>query len=192
MSEVTCNTIRDILPLYVDGVVSDDTRNMVTKHLERCEECRNKYEAMKSEVVIPVEDNIAPLKHFKKEWKKKKVILVCSTILATIAIILCALFIFNHFAYQEKIAVNGAIYTQKGENITALPADSIELGYLRSITHKSTSDPSVDFTATNLDEKYAGCPIYQSEDEEVIYLYDYGGFYIPFVLTEYITQAENE
>ena len=27
MSEVTCNTIKDILPLYVDGVVSDDTRN---------------------------------------------------------------------------------------------------------------------------------------------------------------------
>lgn len=192
MSEVTCNTIRDILPLYVDGVVSDDTRNMVTRHLESCEECRKKYEAMKSEVVIPVENNVAPLKHFKKEWKKKKIILVCSTILATIAITFCALFIFDHFAYQEKIAVNGAVYTQKGENITELPADSIELGYLRSITHKSTSDPSVDFTAINLDEKYAGCMIYQGEDEEVIYLKDYGGFYIPFVLTEYIAQVENE
>ena len=55
MSEVTCNTIKDILPLYVDGVVSDDTRNMVAKHLEHCEECKKKYEAMKSEVVIPVE-----------------------------------------------------------------------------------------------------------------------------------------
>ncbi|NLB61103.1 MAG: zf-HC2 domain-containing protein [Clostridiales bacterium] len=192
MSEVTCNTIRDILPLYVDGVVSDDTRNMVTKHLERCEECRKKYEAMKSEIVIPVEDNVAPLKHFKKVWKKKKIILVCSTILATVAIMFCALFIFNHFAYQDKIAVNGAIYTQKGENITALPADSIELGYLRSITHRSTSDPSVDYTAVNLDEKYAGCMIYQSENGEVIYLEDYNGYYIPFVLNKYITQAENE
>ena len=190
MSEVTCNTIRDILPLYVDGVVSDDTRNMVTKHLEDCEECRKKYEAMKSEVVIPVEDNVAPLKHFKKAWKRKKMILVCSTILATIAIIFCAFFIFNHFVYQEKIAVNGAIYTQKGENITELPADSTELGYLCSISHRSTSDPSVDFTATNLDAKYVGCPIYQSEDKEVIYLYDYSGVYIPFEFTEYIAQQE--
>ena len=40
MSEVTCNTIKDILPLYVDGVVSDDTRNMVAKHLEHGEECK--------------------------------------------------------------------------------------------------------------------------------------------------------
>ena len=192
MSEVTCNTIRDILPLYVDGVVSDDTRNMVTKHLERCEECRKKYEAMKSEVAIPVEGDIAPLKHFKKAWKKKKIVLVCLSVLATVAVVFCAFFIFSHFAYQEKIAVNGAVYTQKGGNITELPADSTELGYLRSISHRSTSDPSVAFTAINLDAKYAGCPIYQSEDEEVIYLYDYGGFYVPFVFTGYIPQAENE
>ena len=192
MSEVTCNTIGGIFPLYVDGVVSDDTRNMVTRHLESCKECHKKYEAMKSEVAIPVEDNISPLIHFKIAWKKKKIILVCSTILATIAIIFCAFSIFNHFVYQEKIAVNGAIYTQSGENITELPADHAELGYLRSISHRSTSEPSVDFTAINLDAKYAGCPIFQSENEEVIYLYDYGGFYIPFVLTGYITQAEGK
>ncbi len=188
MSEVTCNTIGDILPLYVDGVVSDDTRNIVAKHLETCEKCRKKYEAMKSEVVIPVEDNVAPLKHFKKAWKRKKMILVCSTILATIAVIFCAFFIFNHFVYQEKIAVNGAVYTQKGENITELPSGSTELGYLRSISHRSASGPSADFTATNLDAKYAGCPIYQSEDSQTVYLKDYSGFYIPFELTEYIAQ----
>ena len=192
MSEVTCNTIGGIFPLYVDGIVSDDTRNMVTRHLESCKECHKKYEAMKSEVAIPVEDNIAPLIHFKRAWKKKKIILVCSTILATIAIIFCAFFIFNRFVYQEKIAFNGAVYTQKGENITELPAGSTELGYIRSISHLSASDPSEDFTSVNLDEKYAGCMIYQGEDEGVIYLHDYGGFYIPFVFTKYITQAGKE
>ncbi|MGI5963064.1 MAG: zf-HC2 domain-containing protein [Lawsonibacter sp.] len=189
MNEVTCNMIRDILPLYIDGVVSNDTRNMVTKHLENCEECCKKYEAMKSELVIPVEDNIAPLKHFKKAWKKKKIFLVFSTILTTIAIIFCTFYIFVHFAYQEKIAVNGAVYTKKGENITELPSGSTELGYLRSITHRCASDPSADFTAVNLDEEYAGCMIYQGEEEAVIYLKDYGGFYIPFVLAKYITQS---
>lgn len=101
MSEVTCNTIKDILPLYVDGVVSDDTRNMVAKHLEHCEECKKKYEAMKSEVVIPVEGSIAPLKHFKNAWKKKKIVLVCSTILATVAILFCAFFIFKDFVISS-------------------------------------------------------------------------------------------
>ena len=191
MSKVSCNTIRDILPLYVDEVVSEDTRNMVAEHLEQCAECRKKYENMKGDVTIPVEDNIKPLKRFKNAWKKKKIVLVCSTALITIAVIFCAIFIYNHFAYQDKIAVNGAVYTQKGDNVTSLPANSSELGYLRSITHKSTSDPAGDFTATNLDEKYAGCMIYEVTDSGIIYLEDYSGFYIPFELTDYIAQPEN-
>ena len=83
------------------------------------------------------------------------------------------------------------LYIQKGENITSLPANNMKLGHLRSITHNSTSDPSINFTATNLDEKYAGCPIYQSEDYQTIYLEDYSGFYIPFKLIENIAQQEN-
>lgn len=117
--------------------------------------------------------------------------IVCIKIVVAIAILCCALFAFDHFAYRDKIAVNGAVYTQKGENVTTLPASSMELGILRSITHRSVSNPTEDFTATNLDEKYAGCPIYQSgENNCIIYLEDYSGFYIPFELTEHRTQPE--
>ena len=124
--------------------------------------------------------------------KKKKIIIVCFAIFAAVASISCAFFIFNRFVYQEKIAFNGAVYTQKGENITELPDGSTESGYIRSISHMSASDPNEDFTSVNLDEKYAGCMIYQSEDGKVIYLYDYSGFYIPFVFTKYVAQAKNE
>ena len=31
--KISCNIIRDILPLYVDNVVSDDTRDMTEEHL---------------------------------------------------------------------------------------------------------------------------------------------------------------
>lgn len=193
MSEISCNTIKDILPLYVDEVVSDDTRNIVSKHLEYCENCRKKYESMKSEVSIPIENNAKPLKQFKNAWKRKKIVLICSTVIITVAIVCCAIFAFNHFAYKDEIAVNGAVYTQSGKNITTLPVGSTELGMLNSITHRTTSNPTEDFTATNLDEKYAGCIIYQSGDSNsIIYLEDYSGFYIPFELTEYITQPERD
>ena len=33
MKKISCNIIKDILPLYLDGVVSDDTRQMVEEHL---------------------------------------------------------------------------------------------------------------------------------------------------------------
>lgn len=71
MNKISCNTIRDILPLYVDEVVSEDTRTMVVEHLGQCAECRKQYENMKTKVVVPVEDDIKPLKRFKTAWKKK-------------------------------------------------------------------------------------------------------------------------
>ena len=31
MSKVTCNVIKDVLPLYVDGILSDDTSRIVAE-----------------------------------------------------------------------------------------------------------------------------------------------------------------
>ena len=101
MSEVTCNVIRDILPLYVDGIVSNDTQNMVLAHLEHCSECRKKYESMKSEIELPIENDVKPLENFKRAWKRKKVLLVCSSIVVTIAIILGAAFVMKQVHKQS-------------------------------------------------------------------------------------------
>ena len=98
------------------------------------------------------------------------------------ACILAVAVLYIRFGYREQICVNGAVYTQEGENVSALPADSVELGALQGITHRTTESPSEDFHGTNLDVKYAGCPIYQHG--ELIYLEDFGGFYIPFRCTE--------
>ena len=40
MKKITCEIIKDILPLYVDDVVSADTRTMVEEHLAECESCK--------------------------------------------------------------------------------------------------------------------------------------------------------
>ncbi len=37
-----CELIRDLLPLYADGLCSDETNAQVEVHLETCEECRQK------------------------------------------------------------------------------------------------------------------------------------------------------
>ena len=35
-----CSIIRDILPLYVENMVSEDTSEFVKEHLESCPACR--------------------------------------------------------------------------------------------------------------------------------------------------------
>lgn len=47
MKEIKCNIIQDILPLYVDGVVSEDTKEMVNNHLQIYPNCQKEYEQMK-------------------------------------------------------------------------------------------------------------------------------------------------
>ena len=43
-----CEIIRDLLPLCVDGVCSDESKSAVENHLSECEKCREYYESMKS------------------------------------------------------------------------------------------------------------------------------------------------
>ena len=193
-----CNIVRDMFPLYIEGMASADTVSFVEEHLENCSTCRAELERMKApndveKAASDIQDSGAmPLKAFRRKWKRKKAVLACSTIIATIAVMCCVLFAVEHFVYQEKIMVNEAVYTQKGDSVTELPPGSVEIGYLRGISHRSTANPMGNLMATNLDGKYGGCPVYQSGgNEQIIYLEDYGGFYIPFELTERITQPES-
>lgn len=192
-----CNIIRDMLPLYVEGIASADTVSFVEEHLRDCAECRAELDGMKTpndveKAASDIQNSSAmPLKTFKRKWQRKRAVLICSTVIATIVVMCCVLFAVEHFVYQEKITVNGAVYTQKGNVVIELPDGSVELGYLRGISHRSTGDPMGNFMATNLDKKYGGSSIYQSGDnDQIIYLEDYSGFYIPFELTGFIAQPE--
>lgn len=95
MKSINCNIITDILPLYIDGVVSDDTKQMVEEHLKDCYECNKEYKLLNQEVYIPVENEVSVIKNFKKRWRNKKFIIAGISILLT-SIILFGLFsVFN-------------------------------------------------------------------------------------------------
>lgn len=47
MRKIPCETIQDLLPAYIDGKVSEETRGAVEEHLAACEECRKLCENMR-------------------------------------------------------------------------------------------------------------------------------------------------
>lgn len=47
-----CAVVRDLLPLYHDGVVSNDTGELIEEHLENCESCRNELNSIRAEETI--------------------------------------------------------------------------------------------------------------------------------------------
>ena len=43
-----CSVVRDILPLYLENMVSEETAESVKEHLESCPACAAEFEAMRS------------------------------------------------------------------------------------------------------------------------------------------------
>lgn len=92
MKEISCNIIRDILPLYVDEAVCEETKELVEEHLFTCEDCRKEAEMMKKSVVLPVHENVwkldqAALKTWKNKWLTKKVKIGGLSVLATLGVL---------------------------------------------------------------------------------------------------------
>ena len=82
-----CNLIRDILPLYVEDMVSTDTREFVSEHLEHCEACRAEFEHMRKPADIIPDADIVPLKRIKKELFIKRLQTVFLTAILACAIV---------------------------------------------------------------------------------------------------------
>ena len=53
MSEISCEVIQDMLPLYYDNVCSNDSKRMVEEHLSYCDNCKMELEKIQDEVHIP-------------------------------------------------------------------------------------------------------------------------------------------
>lgn len=73
MNELKCCVVRDLLPLYTDEVVCEETRELVENHLVNCEECRQTHFAMEVKLDLPpVPDGAEAIKQVKRKWGLKQ------------------------------------------------------------------------------------------------------------------------
>ena len=55
MNNKNCNLIKDLLPLYIENLLSIESENIVKNHLENCEECREELIILKENDSIQIE-----------------------------------------------------------------------------------------------------------------------------------------
>lgn len=63
-----CYIISDLLPLYQDDMLSEQTKQDIDKHINECKDCKKKIDAMKIQIDVPtinVELKRNPLKKVK-------------------------------------------------------------------------------------------------------------------------------
>lgn len=96
-----CEVVRDLLPLYIDKLTSEDSNKEIEKHLKSCKECYRYYQEMTGEIEdiskIPKEElrDVKVIKKIKKRGRKKLLAAVIGTALAVFA----AVFLFFSFTY---------------------------------------------------------------------------------------------
>ena len=93
--EMKCEIVQDILPLYVDGVCSPSSREMVKNHIAECELCKAELDRLKDMefmMIVENERNNVLQHHAKREktaaWKAGVIISVLLFIPIMIAVIL--------------------------------------------------------------------------------------------------------
>ena len=88
MDNMKCCIAKDLMPLYIDDVLSEETVQELRDHLERCENCRAEYKILTKDLVLPSdrcvqEENGRILKKFRQKWTRKKIMIsVVSSVLA--------------------------------------------------------------------------------------------------------------
>lgn len=87
--ELACEIVKDLLPLYVDGIVSDVSKKSIENHLEHCTECNEIYRDMAFHLEMETEPTeVQDVKRFLKKTKKMY-LLYGMACLSFIAILVC-------------------------------------------------------------------------------------------------------
>ena len=86
--KISCNIIRDLLPLYAEDLVSNDTRTLVDEHLRECEDCTKQFGIIKKAAQIPVDVDAGALKRVENTIRRKRVLAVLTALMLALTIVL--------------------------------------------------------------------------------------------------------
>ena len=98
-----CGIIRDLLPLYIDDVCNEESKQAVENHLSECEKCRNYYNSMKSTEGFVAKENdnsedmkmANNLKNVKSKINKKIRNIVLGAVAAMVFVVVGVTLLFN-------------------------------------------------------------------------------------------------
>lgn len=102
---ISCEIIRDLLPSYIEEIVSDETKKLISNHLDRCICCKKEWENMIAPInVEPVEER--KIKYLKKIHKKFRNILLTCSILSVIMVFIAV--------FSSEVNVEEVLFTLVG------------------------------------------------------------------------------
>ena len=128
--KIHCNIAKDLMPLYIDDVLSEESKAAVEEHLTGCEDCREYCSGMhgsdlheseaEAEEVLGRLDEAERLKRLKRKMLLKRIITIAATAAVVILIIIAGdILIFHnpsYITYEDtgiRMTENGDMYVDK-------------------------------------------------------------------------------
>ena len=93
MNKIQCGIIEDLLPSYIDGILSEPVNEAVRLHLDECASCRKKLEDLRQQNIDEELSSGKKGEQFIKRLKSAKHYLIGMAIGAAIPILLFVGFI---------------------------------------------------------------------------------------------------
>lgn len=129
-----CGIIRDLLPLYIDDVCNEESKQAVENHLSECKKCRNYYESMKSTEGFVAKENdnsedmkmANNLKNVKSKINKKIRNIVLGAVAAMVFVIVGVTLLFNVALKEvspDDVIVSANVYSF--EELIENPASNV-------------------------------------------------------------------
>ena len=113
--KISCNIIRDLLPLYAEDLASEDTKVLVEGHLRECEDCTNVLNDMKKKAPVPVEVVPDSLNKVKKTIRRKRILSVMAALLTLLTLASAVFtFLFTPFQLTMKQALDDFYIREDG------------------------------------------------------------------------------
>ncbi len=93
--ELSCEIIKDLLPLYYDNVCSAESHMLVQEHISRCKDCQEELGKISKEYNYPTlnQEEAKPIQSIATVWKKDKsksfikgtliTLIICSLLIGT-------------------------------------------------------------------------------------------------------------
>lgn len=100
--KLPCEIVQDLLPLYADGVCSEQSKTEIQTHVAECEGCRRQLEAMRSqEQALKETKEMKDMKFaqglngLKRRVNRKLRIVIAESVVAAVALVLLIEVLFN-------------------------------------------------------------------------------------------------
>ena len=104
-----CNIVRDLIPLYIDGVCSDESADVIEEHLKECSSCREVYDEMNTSHLV-YSDERAVRKPLKRVKEYKASLLLAALMLVSFAIITVGVAFESSTSYEDPANGLWALY----------------------------------------------------------------------------------